>query len=232
MIEARREGLERFLQIVAGHPLLQVSLHFSSCSSPPFYADINCSLSSFRPRLYPSQRIALIPLPLPLPLSWLLLLSPKSFAETIVHCSLLKRPDPKFFAPSSRIPAGTATTTPRRLPLPLLRHAPSLPPSLAFRLLYSRVSRFGFLWNRRRTDPILLQILSPKLLARSPLLPFVRSINRPLPPTLFKVHHTPPSVPPFTCFRDCYATLPFASSFGTRGAPTGKVGILWRFSLA
>ena len=29
VIESRREGLERFLQIVAGHPLLQVRLPFS-----------------------------------------------------------------------------------------------------------------------------------------------------------------------------------------------------------
>jgi hypothetical protein len=41
VIESRREGLERFLSIVAGHPLLQVRLFLSLC---PCYFDCPSNL--------------------------------------------------------------------------------------------------------------------------------------------------------------------------------------------
>ena len=49
VIEARREGLERFLSIVAGHPLLQVRIPFLCFFCSPYYTILYYALIvSFR----------------------------------------------------------------------------------------------------------------------------------------------------------------------------------------
>jgi sorting nexin-3/12 len=54
VIEARREGLERFLQIVAGHPLLQTgSKVLCAFLQDPSWSKDHVSRSNQQPGLYP-----------------------------------------------------------------------------------------------------------------------------------------------------------------------------------
>jgi sorting nexin-3/12 len=101
VIESRREGLERFLSVVAGHPLLQVSLTFHAFRFHSTFFCFDNSLSLALPSIASLFPRSFAPV---LPFLFCLCTRQMNGANTD---RLLDRREAKSSAPSSRIQLGT-----------------------------------------------------------------------------------------------------------------------------